>query len=1632
MKARLAAWESELSAGSTDTKRRARLAFEIGSLYENTVGDLKKASASYQVALEASPEHLPSLRGLRRVSIARKSWQAALPLFDREIRLVADASRKATLLLMKGRLLEEAFDKRADARQAYEAAFELDRGHHGVLRALAERYADDKSWDALERVLERAANAVTSDPRHRAILVVERARLAELRAQEPERAVELYETALRLDPRAPGALAALKRLYQTQRRWRDLARVLEAEAELAKDVAVRVAALVRAGKLHAHRLGNRADGVARLEAAAELAPDDPEVLSALAVLYEEGSRWDALATTLEALSRVTADRSASVVVMLRLAAVHQHRLGNPDQAMRWLAAALALDPLDEEALQSLEALYLEHERWRELATVRRAEAEATRDAGRRARALQRVAELHERALEDAAGAIDHHAKALAASPTHAPSFDALDRLYAAAGRWHDLVALHEAAVDRAPDAIAKIVHLFRIGAVHEDQLGDPARALMVYRRALELEPTHLGALRALQRAATRAGRRGELVAALEKEAGLVKDATRRAELLFRAAEASALDDREGAVAYYRKVLELAPTHVGALVGLEGVQRALGRWEDLAETIERRVPHARGVDAAKLLHELATLSFDRLGRESAGLKFLRRAIDAAADYVPPRLELERRLEARKDWKALASFLEEERKRAGDEARVGLTARLAAVREEHLDDGRGALAAWEQVLELRPGDPTAIDAVARLRVRDKAWGAHVADLAAESVAREDAYASIDASLREAMVLASEVDDPKRAALKLESVLARDPTNVAALHALEAIYRRLGQWDALARVLAAQSRTSVDPAARVAALQRQAAIAASRGLGSPEDLAAIHDEVLRIDPLQWASLEALEALALAMGDRARLAMVDERLAALADDPSARAFHLTRRGESLEALERPEALRAFQSALEQDPESLAATAGFSRVARQLDEPNLLAEAARREAEVAFRPAEVADALVRSASVRLERLGDVEGALEDLERALEVLPSSEPAALGLARILRERGETQRLADRLAHAATTTDVAHRRPALWLEVAAIEADELGNLNAAIAAVQRVLREVPTHVPALGRLAEYQTRAGEHEAAAEALGRLVQQRPAEPALVAAHLELADLWAHRLSEPARALVSLQAVLAIDPAHVGALERLAEIEESAGRLEEARAAALRAVEVIAEPGARAQALLRLARIESARGVDEASLDALVAAAALEGPGSESALELKSRCQRVSDWERYASALEQFLAGQAPERAAPTYLELSRVLHDALARPKAAVELLERALAATQSATVQRELGVRLRGVGRQDDAVVTFQALCAREPQRAEHWRELSQTFLLAGARREARIAAEPLGLLGVMTDAERALLGQEPARPAHARPGSLAEAIEHLGTPSREQVAAGALLRSVETALPKLFPPDLESFGLVARDRLTSRTGHPLRALAERIATVLGLEAFDLYVHQERQRGVGVEMGTPAALIVPAALAELPLPQQTFALTRLLVQIARGLPLVEKLTPREIEVLLASAARQVRPGFGGGLTSEEILDEQSKRLYKALGRRQRKQMEEAAAAYIDAGRVDFPRWVRGAQRTATRVAALLADDLAASLSALRGFERDMVGTGPALLEASDVARDLVVFWGSAPAMHLRRHAGLLGGAS
>jgi hypothetical protein len=151
--------------------------------------------------------------------------------------------------------------------------------------------------------------------------------------------------------------------------------------------------------------------------------------------------------------------------------------------------------------------------------------------------------------------------------------------------------------------------------------------------------------------------------------------------------------------------------------------------------------------------------------------------------------------------------------------------------------------------------------------------------------------------------------------------------------------------------------------------------------------------------------------------------------------------------------------------------------------------------------------------------------------------------------------------------------------------------------------------------------------------------------------------------------------------------------------------------------------------------------------------------------------------------------------------------------------------------------------------------------------------------------------------------------------------------------------------------------------------------------------------------------------------------------MANISRSLQAIDKLPAEAVSVLLAAAARTVDPSFAAGLTDEEYLNNQARRVSRSLPWLGRGAVEEAARVYIAAPRLEPSEWLFRARLGALRAALIIADDLPGSIALVRQTEGDLAGlTGAALAQGMRSVHDLMRFWVSDPALVARRKLGTL----
>jgi len=1632
--------EAELAEGSPQARRAARLHYEIARQCETELNAPEHAVFHYLAAHKLVPDDANAVRGARRTLIAAERYTEVLKVIDAEIRLSPSPSEKAALAHLAGTVQLDHLGSRGPAKLAFQRAADLDKSN--PLHLLALERADSSPATATA-VHSRLADLGTTDPTFRAAQLATQAQLLELHAIDAQRSPnELYEIALSLFPEAPDVLASLKRLAHAENRWRDLVGWLEREVGLTGDDSVKTMSLYRIARLHTERLDSRTDAIDALERAARISPTDTLVLEEQARLYEADERWESLVGVLSRKVVLASNDSERLSLLQRVGHLTEHRLGRPDDAARWHAQALELDPLYVPSLHALGTYLRERNRWQELVLMLSAEAREARALTRRTAAHIRIAEVFEAFLGDPLQAASHYAKVLALDPGHTLALEALLRLYRSTGRWRETAEVLKRAIETPQlnvDTADKVLYLYEVGSIYEDRLDEPDLAIEAYRAVLAEVPEDLRAVRALGRAARRGERSDVALEALDREVTLTSDTGRLVQLDTAAAAllAGPLGEPEQALGRYEEALRRDPAHRPALSGLGRVFYNLGRWEDLLDVYRREQKlDAVGPEAVKRLHKMGEIALERLGDPNRAAQFFDQAARLDPKHAASTIARSAILTQRNRWQELAEQLDRSLKHVElprDKARTAY--QLGVVAEERLFDPQRATAAYEKALNELPDYLPAAEALHRLRATAGDWPRLITDL------QEQADAATDSRLKVAsLMLAGELwrdrmKNTSKAAETFEAVLAAHQDYLPALLALVPLYRQLGRKDQLALTYAAIVPALTSPQTRGAFLAELARVIAA-GAGDAAARRATLEHQLATTPGDLLALMGLEELALEGRDRELLVTVDRALMAGEDARAPLGDARVRLAESLEMGLSPDALETYKAALTVETGSLAAAQGYARIAEDMNVPEAQVEALDKLAELQTDGVRACRYLVKAAGILVGKLADADTAIELLTRAIDLAPGNVPAASKLSELLRSQRSIGRLVDVLSRAAVRVDDDERACALWIEVAQLQAGELAtpDSGAAIASLERVLRLRPDHLEARALMAEIHEANNQWRDATTHLIHIVAKTGDAQQRQDARLRLASLYQNRLDDLRKASSVLQELLVEEPDHLEALEQQFRLNIARNRDAETVESGLRLLELLRDPFARARVQSQLGQLY-ARQQDWGQAEGpLLDAIAVQGPEDTAASTYLSFIDAHGDYGQYAGALARYIdfAGRSGKPSATVFHTLSRIQRQRLDTASAAIETLRRGVQAwPDDVDLRGSLAELLKAEGQAETALEEQLKLVAADLSRAESWRELAATFFSVRRRDEARVALGPLVLLGAATNDERGELSKYPPKPGHARPGAFGtDTLRRLGKLGAQPHSAEALVQLLSYAVHKLdrFKPNFADYGLGARDRITSRSSAPERELADRIAAIFGVDEFDLYIHPKQGPLATVEPNDKPAVMVAGWAFESGQAWSTYGLAYAMAHIALQLHPMLKVKGRDLPILLASAGRTAIGGFGEGLTTSQFLESQAKAVAKAMPRRNRKDFEAAAFAYASASRtIDLPRWGAQLDRAATRAAALLCDDLKVALLATAGMRRADDTQVAALISDNDEIRDLLAFWVSEEAHGIRKRSGL-----
>ena len=330
-------------------------------------------------------------------------------------------------------------------------------------------------------------------------------------------------------------------------------------------------------------------------------------LAALDRMYLTQGKWNELADILRReLAATTAD-DARGGLLLRLGILTQDKLGVAADAVELYRQVLEVDATNEEARRRLEGwlgddglkltvatillpVYERLQAWPQVVQCLEIQVAAADSVGARVELLLQIGAILAQTIGNSAAAFDAYSRAFKQDPHNETAQAELEKIAHIEDRFADFAALYEEAVaGDLPSELQKNL-LMKLAALYDQRLGNGAKAIESYKKAVEVDADNVAALDALEKLYNRDQNWADLLGVYRSKVGLTSEPAGRQDLRFRIAylQDEMLEQKDAAIATYNEILADEFENLQAIVALDRLYLAGGNWALLAENLERQL------------------------------------------------------------------------------------------------------------------------------------------------------------------------------------------------------------------------------------------------------------------------------------------------------------------------------------------------------------------------------------------------------------------------------------------------------------------------------------------------------------------------------------------------------------------------------------------------------------------------------------------------------------------------------------------------------------------------------------------------------------------------------------------------------------------------------------------------------------------------------------------------------------------------------------------------------------------------------------------------------------------------------------------------------------------------------------
>jgi tetratricopeptide (TPR) repeat protein len=633
---RLPAFYEKMIQSETDSSKKKEMIRTLAEIYENELDDVEMAFLTWCRVLKEDYKDREVLSKVESLAEKTELYEELYAIYEEAIDSVSDNELIEYFKKRQAELSIEKLGEKAEAERHYKEVIELNPDNIEAYHKLQDLYEKDERYIDLIDIIDREIQ-VTKDTARRIELYIRIADIYFEKIGNADEASGILKKALAIDGSNRELLYKMVNFYEKTERYEELAQSLKRLIDNVESVK-QIEYLKRLGEVYETKLGQDEKAIESYLSILDIDPKNLMGLKALENIYKRLNMHEELVGVYEDEIPLIDEPSEVIDLHFKAGSIYEDILSNFQKAIEHYNAILEIDPTDLNAIKHLERCYSNIQDYEYLVDTYKRHVELLEDPEEKVEILIKMAIVSRDNLKRVDLAETYFTQVLKYDPNNREAIHNLAELYEKSGNWFNAVEMLKKEADSLGSDVKAVKIYYRLGKIHEEMLLDLESAKESYRKAIEIDPSFIDAVRALRGIYGSEKDLNNYIEIMKHEAKYISDPEEKKRLYFEIGKIyeDEKNDIEQAKTYYEEVLKIDFGYVPVAKILADIYFREENWQRAESCLQVVVKDLeRSADRKEVARQYYRLGYiaEKLNDMQKAMRYYQTAYDLDPTYLP---------------------------------------------------------------------------------------------------------------------------------------------------------------------------------------------------------------------------------------------------------------------------------------------------------------------------------------------------------------------------------------------------------------------------------------------------------------------------------------------------------------------------------------------------------------------------------------------------------------------------------------------------------------------------------------------------------------------------------------------------------------------------------------------------------------------------------------------------------------------------------------------------------------------------------------------------------------------------------------------------------------------------------------